>query len=168
MNKKFVWSSVIIIGILILGLLLFSYPGQMYIASLFSSSDCGSDFNNAFEGAVRNNDLDFCSGYTGEIKWGKDIGYGIGCNLKETKSGIRKDDFQDSCLGAMAYSTKNIEFCKLIQEENSRGSCVLSIARSTGDISHCEVLEKSNSYYGICIGDKDYVDNEPLEEPISA
>jgi hypothetical protein len=152
MKKKIIWILIVVI-IIILVALIFSYP---IIFSLFSSSNCGNEFNKAFNDAVKNNNLSFCSNYTGDIKWGKNIGYGISCNLKETKAGIRVNDFQDSCLGAMAYSTKNIEFCKLIQEENSKGSCVLDIARNEGDISYCEVLEKTNGYYGPCIGNNEY------------
>ena len=127
----------------------------MYIGGIYSSySNCWSEFNGAFESAVRNNDLNFCSNYTGDIKWGKDIGYGIGCNLKRTHYGIKKNDFQDSCLAAMAYSTKNVEFCKLINGESYKGSCVLDIAKTTGNKSSCELLKDNKNYqdiYDICI-----------------
>jgi len=46
---------------------------------------------------------------------------------------------------AMAYSTKNIEFCKMIEGETPKGSCVLGIAVDKGDTSYCEVLEKTNA-----------------------
>jgi hypothetical protein len=153
MKKATIWTLVVI-GVVVLGLLIFSYPGIFFIHNLFFSSDCGNEFNNAFEVAVRNNDLNFCSSYAGYIKYGRSFeGGGDSCNLQETKAGIRKNDFQDSCLQAMAYSAKNIEFCKLIEEETSKGSCVLGIARDKEDINYCEVLEKTNDYYSLCIGD---------------
>jgi hypothetical protein len=151
--KKSTILILVIIGFVVIGLFIFSYP---IIFFLFSSSNCGNEFNKAFNDAVKDNNISFCSKYTGDIKWGKDWGYGIGCNLKRDNMGIRKNNFEDSCLCAMAYSTNNIEFCKFIQEENSKGSCVLGIARNKGDISYCEVLEKTNGYYGPCIGNNKY------------
>lgn len=153
MKNKLIWMAVIIV-VIFFGLVAFSYPGKMFIANIFSSSDCGPTFNNAFDNALKNNDVSFCSSYNGEVKYGKDVGYGIGCNLSDSKSAIRKNSFKDSCLEAMAYSTKDIEFCKLIEGESSKGSCVLDIARSRGDTSYCDTLEKTNAYYGVCIKNK--------------
>jgi hypothetical protein len=148
MKKKLIWWIVILI-IIVSGLLIFTYPGQWFIGSLFSSN-CGGDFNKSFNEAVKNNDINFCSNYKGDIKYGKDMGYGIACSSSDIKVGIRKDSFKDSCLEAMAYANKDIEFCKLIGGENSKGACVLDVARSKKNVSYCNVLEKENAYYDLC------------------
>lgn len=150
MKKIIVWILAIVV-VIVLFFLVFSYPGRMLISDWFSFSDCGNEFNVAFNEALKNNDINFCLNQVGDIKWGKDVGYGISCNLREIKFGIRKNDFQDSCLAAMAYSTKNVEFCRLINGEGYKGSCVLDIARNKKDVSYCEILDKTNAYYSVCI-----------------
>jgi len=152
MKKVLIGMIIVVIILVVLSIIFFgfTYPGRFMMMNLLYSSNCGNEFNNAFELAVKNNDINFCSNYSGDIKWGKDIGYGVGCNLKKTKSGITKNNFEETCLGAMSYSTKNIEFCKLIDGDTLKGSCVLDIARNKGDINYCEILEKSNPYYDVC------------------
>jgi len=157
--KKSIIGILVIIGIVILGMIIFSGAiGNYFFLGSFSTS-CGDEFNNAFKEAVKSNDINFCNNFNGEIKYpAKDPkGDEYFCSIPETKYGIEELDFKDSCLGAMAYSIKDIEFCKLIKGETSKGSCVLGIARDKGDISYCEILEKTNAYYGPCIGDNDYV-----------
>ena len=116
------------------------------------SPSCGSIFINEYKNAVSSDNLNFCSTYNGKLNYGIDWGYGRGCWIVKGSIGIKESSFISTCYMSFALDTKNIDICKL--SDNNIG-CVLALVRSTGNKEYCSyITEDELVRRRVCLGDK--------------
>jgi len=140
-------KTLIILGVVTILVLIIVYGW-----SKMMSPSCDSNFIQEYKSAVSSNNLNFCSTYNGKLNYGIDWGYGHSCLIVKDGVGIKESQFAGTCYMSFALDTKNIDICKL---SDNNTSCVLTLVQSTGNKEYCSyITEDELVRRRVCLGDR--------------